>query len=148
MTINKRYSLMYEVRTIQAKQAYPLRSSVLRPNQDISSCIFKGDKSSSTIHLGVFLKNEIVAIGSFMPSSKNEVQIRGMATHSNFLEKGLASKLLIYGEEVFKRQGFQKSWCNARKTAQGFYLKNNYHIVGEYFEIPNIGQHIVMKKNL
>jgi hypothetical protein len=39
-------------------------------------------------------------------------------------------------------------WCNARKTAENFYIKNQYLPFGDYFEIKDIGLHTIMFKNL
>ena len=32
-------------------------------------------------------------------------------------------------------------WCNARTTAFGFYEKMGFNIVGDEFDIPNLGPH-------
>ena len=39
-------------------------------------------------------------------------------------------------------------WLHARKEGIGFYKKMTYQIKGMPFEIENIGEHIVMLKNL
>jgi len=35
-------------------------------------------------------------------------------------------------------------WCNARRTAIGFYLNGGFTVVGEPFDIAGIGAHVVM----
>ena len=35
-------------------------------------------------------------------------------------------------------------WFNARVSASGFYAKLGFNIMGEAFDIPNIGPHYVM----
>ena len=39
-------------------------------------------------------------------------------------------------------------WCNARINAVAFYKKEGFKIIGDEFEIPDIGPHFLMAKNL
>ena len=39
-------------------------------------------------------------------------------------------------------------WCNARENAVNFYKKNRYQIIGESFNIKDIGLHYLMYKVL
>ena len=39
-------------------------------------------------------------------------------------------------------------WCNARIKAVPFYKREGFKIIGDEFDIPNIGPHYLMAKNL
>jgi GNAT superfamily N-acetyltransferase len=39
-------------------------------------------------------------------------------------------------------------WCNARINAVAFYKKAGFKIIGDEFDIENIGPHFLMAKNL
>lgn len=136
------------IKVIPAQLTYRLRSLVLRAGKPVEECVFDKDEEQNTFHLAFYNNERIVCVASFMPSSNNEIQIRGMATHPDHRGSGYAQSLLVYGEEIALKKGFSIIWCNARESAQGFYQKNGYSLFGDYFEIPEIGKHIVMKKNL
>ena len=105
----------------------------------------------STIHLGLFYKKELVGIATFLKNShsrfdeKSQYQLRGMAILSEFQGKGFGFQLLFKGEELLKNKT-ERIWFNARKIAVNFYKKHGYKIIGNAFEIPNIGTHFVMSK--
>ena len=39
-------------------------------------------------------------------------------------------------------------WCNGRTTVKGFYERYGFTPVGDVFELPEIGPHLVFKKQL
>jgi ribosomal protein S18 acetylase RimI-like enzyme len=44
--------------------------------------------------------------------------------------------------------GARLLWCNARTGAVGFYSKLGFEIVGQEFEIPDVGPHFRMRFSL
>ncbi|MFD2725466.1 GNAT family N-acetyltransferase [Hyunsoonleella rubra] len=116
--------------------------------------MFDGDDLESTLHFGLFLKDEIVAIASFMKNkndllkSKNQYQLRGMAVLKKVQGMGFGKKILAFGEKALKAEDIETVWCNARKVAVNFYNRNGYEIIGKPFNIEGIGTHYVMFKNL
>ena len=64
------------------------------------------------------------------------------------MEKDFGKALIVHSEEECKNQGVDLIWFNARTEAIGFYEKMEYQKEGTPFEIPDVGEHIVMfKKN-
>jgi ribosomal protein S18 acetylase RimI-like enzyme len=64
------------------------------------------------------------------------------------MEKDFGKALIVHSEEECKNQGVDLIWFNARMEAIGFYEKMEYQKEGAPFEIPDVGEHIVMfKKN-
>jgi len=143
-----------EVKQIEAKDTYKIRNDILRPGQSIKDCVFKGDDDEMSFHLGAFIDNELTSVASFfMQKSKHfddeyQYRLRGMATMAQFQGRGLSKALLQTAFNLIKRNNVKLLWCNARKSAEGFYLTAGFEKVGEYFEIEGIGSHIVMFKKI
>ncbi|PWH81704.1 GNAT family N-acetyltransferase [Algibacter marinivivus] len=144
----------YIVKQINAEETHTVRHPVLRTGKPIESCIFNGDNLKSTIHLGIFIKDQLVGISSFFKNSnpnileENQYQLRGMAILKSFQGKGLGNIILKQGEDLLKEKKIKILWCNAREVAIHFYKKNNYQIIGKPFNIKQIGIHYVMYKTL
>lgn len=144
----------YKIKIICSKETYSVRHPILRTEKPIESCVFEGDDLETTIHFGVFSKENLVGICSFYKNSHPNIletpqyQLRGMAVLIPFQCKGLGKKILRHAEEFLKEKNAKIIWCNARENAVNFYKKNAYQIIGEPFNIKDIGLHNVMYKVL
>ena len=47
-----------------------------------------------------------------------------------------------------RSRGGERVWCNARVTAEGFYLRAGFEPEGARFDLPGIGPHVVMAVSL
>lgn len=145
-----------EVKRISARDTYPIRHKVLRPNGTIESCIFDGDDDELTFHLGAFHNGKLVSIASFYFENQKsftqeheyQYRLRGMATLPDFRGHGYSSALLKTAFPLIKQNQCQFLWCNARTSARGFYEKVGFVATGDEFEIPQIGPHILMHINI
>lgn len=144
-----------EIRKIHHSETYPVRQEVLRKGKPLSTCFFDGDEAQETFHLGIFRKNQIVAVISCMRnkntffSEEHQYQLRGMAVLPQFRHQGLGKDLLIKTEkELRKLQENILLWFNARTGASEFYKKYGYHTKGPVFDIPNVGPHFLMFKKI
>lgn len=79
---------------------------------------------------------------------KNMVQLRGMATHPDYVGRGCGKELMNFTIDFYRDQGIDLIWCNAREIAFGFYQKLGFKGIGENFLIPEIGVHRVMYLDL
>ncbi|WP_240491690.1 GNAT family N-acetyltransferase [Flavivirga aquatica] len=144
----------YKIRLINTEEAYIIRHSVLRVGKPIESCAFDGDNLETTFHFGIFLKNDLIGVCTFLKNSNNlitetsQYQLRGMAILEKFQKKGLGNVILNYGENFLKTKNTQIIWCNAREKASNFYKKSHYKIIGNPFNIKEIGIHYIMYKVL
>lgn len=143
---------MISIREIKAEDTYPIRKKELRENIDLPEK-FTGDLDNSTFHLGLFEDDNLVTIVSFMKNNHERLigeqyQLRGMATLQSYLKKGYGKKLVKRAEELLKEKKTEIIWCNARVIALNFYHKQGFEIIGEEFDIPQIGGHFVMYKKL
>jgi len=142
------------IKKISSAETFSVRHPVLRKGKPMESCHFEGDDLETTQHFGLYLKQEIVGIISLFKKSnpdfqeKNQYQIRGMAVLEDQRKKDFGKALILYSEEQCKNQNVDLIWFNARIEASGFYEKMGYQKIGVPFEIPDVGEHIVMfKKN-
>ena len=76
-----------------------------------------------------------------MPN-KNSYRLRGMATEPTKQRKGFGGMVLHEAMDYLKKESdVEILLCNARVTAFGFYEKMGFTILGEAFDIPNLGPH-------
>ena len=141
-----------EIKKITAFETIIVRHPVLRPGRPIESCHFDGDDLLTTSHFGLYFENQLAGVISEFKvqnklfSEENQYQIRGMAVLSEFQKKGFGEALLEYCENEIRLKSGNLIWFNARKTAIGFYEKSGYGILGDSFEIPDVGPHYILFK--
>lgn len=145
---------MLRIKTITPQQTHAVRQPVLRPGLPESSCIFPGDELATTTHLGIYDGDKLAGILSLFENTNNlfeaekQFQIRGMAVLPEYQKKGLGEKLMEEAEQHARNNNAALVWCNARKSATGFYKKTGYRSTGSPFDIPGVGIHYVMYKHL
>jgi len=142
------------IKEIPSKDTYIVRQPVLRKGKPIESCIFEGDDLNTTHHFGLFENDGLTGIISLFSQTntifadKNQAQIRGMAILENHQKKGFGEALVKHCEDYCKAQNVDLIWFNARTAAVGFYKKMNYQIIGQPFDIKDVGEHYLMFKKL
>ncbi len=145
-----KFYFMVNIRFINAEETYPIRREVLRKNIDLPYKL-EGDFDKDTIHLGVYIDEELVSIVTLINKSTElligeQFQLRGMGTLSNYRGKGYGKLLVRKAEEYLINRNIHKIWCNARIQAIDFYKSLNYNIIGKSFNVPKIGMHYLMFK--
>ena len=140
------------VKKITALETYIVRQEVLRKGKPIETCHFIGDDATTTTHFGLFEDETIIGVVSVYKENsplfteKIQFQIRGMAVSENFQSKGYGEQLLKAAENFCFEEKTDLIWFNAREKAVSFYKKSGYKVVGNAFDIPNVGIHFVMFK--
>ena len=156
---NPTYVFHIENQSIQVKEittadAIPLRHQVLRQGKPIETCSFEGDDLPTTFHVGLYYYGSLAGIVTYMKRSSEhfndneQYQLRGMAIAQPFQGKKLGNTLIEYGERLVKKKKGTLIWCNAREIAKNFYTRNQFTIIGTAFDIPEIGPHYLMYKQL
>lgn len=139
-----------DVRTINAAETWPLRLKVLRPGHPVAAAQFPGDDLPSTKHFGAFRDGELVGITSLFRAEMsghpgvNALQLRGMATAPEVRGEGCGRVLVAASVAFAQESGIELLWCNARTSAAGFYHKLGWEIVGEEFNVSDVGPHFRM----
>ena len=143
---------MVSVKKIKAKDTYEIRQEILRKGVDLPIKL-QGDLEESTFHLGAFIDDKLVAVSTYMKTENSlfdtaQYQLRGMATLDEYTYNGCGRKMLLFAEQLLKEMGPKVLWFNAREVALDFYLKLGFQTKGDSFDIPLIGKHYLMYKEL
>jgi len=146
--------LKVEINKVDAEKVRPLRHSELRKGQDLSTTSYLNDYEEGTFHMACIVDDKIVTCATFYPEksikikSENAYRLRGMATDSSFQRKGYASDLMDESFKELKKRDCDMVWCNARLVAVDFYKSAGFKVTGELFDIPEIGPHYYMYKEI
>ena len=145
---------------ISAEDCIALRHSVLRPNQDRDACRYPLDNAPGSHHIGYFNNaGQIIGIGSIFHESPPEPKnwdgwrIRGMAVDPAHQGQGagvaILKALIAYAEAQPIADGRSGLiWCNGRTSVEPFYCGQGFERVGEVFDLPPIGPHVVLQRRI
>ena len=138
------------IRSITARECWPLRQQVLRPHQRLEEMDYANDSNPVSFHLGAFDHDALIAIGSFYEERHEGLdgavhwRLRGMAVHPDHRNRNVGGTLLARALEELRGRGVDLLWCHARETALRFYDQHGFTVHGPRFEIAPIGGHYVM----
>lgn len=139
--------MQLQLQEISANDTHIVRHPILRKGRPISSCVFSGDNTPTTVHLGAFLDNQIIGVLSAYLNThpdfgiKNSYQIRGVAVLKEHQRKGIGRLLMKAIEAKLLQKNTTFIWLNARIAAVPFYEELQYAVHGSVFDIPPIGLH-------
>ncbi len=75
-------------------------------------------------------------------------RVRGMATAPRARGAGAGTAVLTALLDHAAAEGAQRVWCNVRIGARSLYERAGFHVSSEEFELPEIGPHLVMEREL
>lgn len=142
---------------VDAAAVQPWRHAWLRPMQPVSGACFDGDTADDTGHFVIRQADTVVAIGSIFRQADERVtlapiaeqwRLRGMATHPQHQNRGLGGVVLAAAMDWARDHDAGVVWCNARTPAAGFYRRHGFAAVGDEFQLPDIGPHYLMLRQL
>lgn len=141
------------IKYISQEETLPLRSRVLRPGKALEECIFPTDTIEGAFHLGGFVADQLVVIATFFPDCHSDFgaggfKLRGMATDPDFSGRGYGAELIKFAVKTLRSANGSYIWCNARSSAVVFYQKLGFELISGEFEIPGVGPHFNMIKQL
>lgn len=139
---------MLKVEKVSSYVVRPLRHKVLRPELPLEASIMPTDDQYDAAHFMIKKDGNILCVASIYCESfepmpvKRATRLRGMATEPAEKRKGYGTMVLNGVIQYLTMEtDTEILWCNARVTAFGFYEKMGFTIVGEEFDIPNLGPH-------
>lgn len=141
------------IKQIPSKDTYPLRIKILRKGIT-KNYEFKEDILKTSIHLGAYINNQCIGILTLIKKefprvlNSNTYQLRGMAIDEAYQKQGIGKELVLESFSILQNKKVEMIWCNARIHAVDFYKKLGFKTKGEAFEIPSIGLHYKMIKEL
>lgn len=140
---------------ISAADTYDIRHKMLRKGRPKETAHFPQDDDDLTFHLGAFDGAKLVSVASFyfekhpdLIHDQYQYRLRGMATLPEYQGQGHSSALLKMAFPIIKMNQGTLLWCNARINAVGFYQKVGFEKIGDVFDIPQIGEHVLMFHNI
>jgi len=140
-----------ETQLISSKETYPLRLEVLWPHlSQLNECGIDVDELDGTFHVGVLQDGEVMAIGTFLVEKHNQFteekqyRLRAMASSPKVRGQRFGKLVIDFAIEKLKNEEVDLLWCDARKVALGFYEKMGFNVIGDYYEVRNIGPHKLM----
>jgi GNAT superfamily N-acetyltransferase len=135
------------VREIPIADTRPLRQSILRPHQTLEA--LAAHEPPDAYAVGVFRERELIAVGFIAPDGEpGSWRIRGMATVATARGGGAGTAVLDALVTHAREKGGTRVWCNARTPARSLYERAGFVVSSEEFELPQIGPHFVMERNL
>ena len=124
-----------------------LRQSILRSHETIEQ--LAAEEPADAFAAGGFDGERLIAVGIVAPSGEPwRWRVHGMATAAGERSRGAGRGVLDALLEHARANGATRVWCNARVPARSFYERAGFHACSEIFEIPPIGPHVVMEREL
>lgn len=146
--------MIADLRKIDLRTVRQIRHQLLRPHQQPWEIVFDGDDEADTLHIGAFRDEVLVGVASAMrepppgDQDPHAWRLRGMATVPEVRGQGYGGALLERCLRHAVDRGGDLAWCTARVPAVGFYRRYAFESVGEVFEVPAVGPHVVMARRL
>jgi GNAT superfamily N-acetyltransferase len=135
-------------REIPIADTRPLRQSILRPHQTLEE-LAAHEPPHDGFAAGVFSGGDLIAVGFIAPEGEpGSWRIRGMATVAEARGQGAGTAVLEALVTHARGRGGTRVWCNARTPARAFYERASFVVTSDEFEVPQIGPHFVMERNL
>lgn len=153
---------MPRARRVDAATVRPLRTLVLRPTWEPGRLATYPEDETVAVHVAAYADGaaEPDGVGTVYAepppdAHRGEIpdaayapaaawRLRGMATSDAARGTGLGRVVLEECFAVVREGGGQFLWCNARLVAVPFYERLGMACVGPEFDIPDIGPHYVM----
>ncbi|MBS6163052.1 MAG: GNAT family N-acetyltransferase [Clostridiales bacterium] len=98
-------------------------------------------------HIGAFCAGTLVGTLLVKAPHDGRVQLRQAAVRADCRGRGIGAGMFRFAETLCRARGHRLLWLNARRTAEGFYLRLGYRRTGEEFLELGI-PHIRMEKRL
>ncbi|MGX5819536.1 1-(5-phosphoribosyl)-5-[(5-phosphoribosylamino)methylideneamino]imidazole-4-carboxamide isomerase [Chitinophaga lutea] len=124
-----------QIRHIATKDTLQLRRDVMYPDWTLDQVTLPHD--ADALHFGLFDDGALVTVVSLFPEG-DRAQFRKLATAVHLQGKGYGKRMMLHLMEESRRLGVRTLWCNARASAEDFYLRLGFRRTSELFYKDNI----------
>lgn len=145
----------FQVRCISSAETQSLRHRVLWPHLSSPEvCVIDVDNREDAFHVGVLDGERLISIGSFFAMTSPRIEIlpqyrlRAMATDPEYRRMHAGDGLIEFALERLREKGIRVLWCDARLVAVPFYESLGFSKQPDVYEVPLIGPHHFMWKEL
>jgi len=129
-------------------QIIDLRYAVLREPWNKAKETATDQLESISVNAFIEENKKVIACGRLQNNGNKLGQIRYMAVHPNYQQRGLGSLIIKRLEEEAKELNFLTIELQARENAVEFYKSQGYQIQEKSFNLWDIIQHYLMVKTL
>ena len=146
---------LIEIKELETEAIKSLRYEVLWPHKNsVNECTIEPDSENTTFHVGAVMGEEVVGTSTLIIDinsnfeEKNQYRLRAMATSPKIRGTRTGVAIVNRAIEELRKRDVKLLWCDARLIATGFYEKLGFKVKGDVYEVPNIGPHKLMYKEL
>ncbi|HUZ19758.1 MAG TPA: GNAT family N-acetyltransferase [Acidimicrobiales bacterium] len=143
------------VRRVGPQATWALRQAVLRPHQSVEQvgladeggelvAFAAVDPASEEVVSTATLRREAPPFDATAFPDAPAWRLRGMATREDRRRAGIGGRVLSAAIEHVATSGGGLLWCNARLPAHALYERAGLVMIGEAWDEPDIGPHVVM----
>jgi GNAT superfamily N-acetyltransferase len=140
------------VREVPVAAVRPLRHRVLRSGFPEQAVHTDRDDDPGTVHLAAFAGDEVIGVITMFPEAFPEepgqtaARFRWMAIDAERRRSGTGTTLLRHAAAFARDAGLDLMWAHGRDTAQGFYDRLGFRVVGDGYldEITGVSHHSVV----
>jgi GNAT superfamily N-acetyltransferase len=147
--------MQLEPRFIEPRETQLLRHRVLWPHlASPEVCVIDIDNREDAFHIGVFFEERLISIGSFFRvlsprlSFSTQYRLRAMATDPDYRRLHAGEQLIAFACEELRNRQIEALWCDARLLAVPFYESIGFTKFDDVYEVPLIGPHHFMWKEV
>ena len=130
------------IKKIDYLKTLPIRNKVMWPNKPLEYVQLPNDKEGR--HFGLFVNKKLISVISIF-EKMNDIQFRKFATLNEYQGHGYGTKLLKATIDLIEKDGFNKTWCNARVNKISFYRKFGLVETKRHFDKGGI-KYVIMEK--
>lgn len=132
--------------TKEYRQMVALRDEILRRPLGLSFSAEDLEKEKADILIAAFDEDEILGCCILTEIEPSTLRLRQMAVKNKLQGKGIGQAVLSFAETLARAKGYKKMLMHARDSAQGFYERNGYSIVGGQFIEVSVAHHTMEKR--
>jgi GNAT superfamily N-acetyltransferase len=137
----------FTVKEVPIAETRPLRQSILRPHQTLEE--LAAHEPPGAFAVAAFDGERIVSVGFVAPEGERGAwRVRGRPTVAEARGRGAGAALLDALVTHARENGARRIWCNARTPARSLYERAGFVAASDEFELPQIGPHFVMERNI
>ncbi len=129
------------------KKSLEVRYKVLREPLGLQYTPQQLADEKEEIHIVALEENTVLGVLVLKKEDSKILKMRQVAVEATHQHSGIGKQLVLFSEQYAKEHSFSIIELHARETAKYFYLRLNYHIVGNLFIEVGI-PHYRMKKVL
>jgi ribosomal protein S18 acetylase RimI-like enzyme len=132
--------------TEEYRQMVALRDEILRRPLGLSFSAEDLEREKDDILITAFDEDEILGCCILTEVEPSTLRLRQMAVKNNQQGKGIGQAVLTFAETLARAKGYRKMMMHARDSAQGFYERNGYKVVGDQFIEVSVPHHTMEKR--